>query len=81
MVTTVEGYVEGEEVIVRLDHARVFDPRRGTVVERKRTPPWTIARVVHASGVASKRAYVLAFRHRETDYFCAVDSSAIEGMA
>jgi hypothetical protein len=75
------GYVEGEEVVVRLGRARVFDPQRGVVLERRRVPPWTIGRVIHRSDERSGQSYVLTFRHRYSAYLCAVDGAAIEGTA
>ena len=79
--TTNEGYGEGEEVVVRLGHARIFDPQRGIVLGRRRVPPWTIGRVIHRSDGSRGQSYVLSFRHRYDAYLCAVDATAIEGTA
>lgn len=75
------GYLMGEEVVVHLARARVFDPQRGVVLERKRVPSWTIGRVIHRSDQPERHSYTLSFQHRDAAYLCTVDETAIEGIA
>jgi hypothetical protein len=81
MYTTAITYEIGEEVVVRLACARVFDPRRGEELRERRLPPWTIARVIHCDAPDSPRRYALSFQHRHVQYLCSVDASAIDGIA
>jgi hypothetical protein len=81
MVTRTEAYEVGEEVVVRLARARVFDPRAGGVLRERRLPPWTIARVMHCHDADGAPRYVVSFRHRDAGYIASVDSGAIEGIA
>lgn len=71
----------GEEVVVRLAHAQLFDPRRGTVLSTLRRPPWMIARILHYDDAQGGRRYVLSFQHRDAAYLCSVDERDIEGTA
>ncbi len=81
MVTRAEAYEVGEEVVVRLGRARVYDPRAGDVLRERRLPPWTIARIMHCDEAESALRYVLWFRHRNAGYICSVEAHAIEGVA
>ena len=81
MDTTTVTYEIGEEVVVRLACARVFDPRRGEELHNKRLPPLTIARVIHCDETDRPRRYTLSFQHRDAPYLCSVDASAIDGIA
>ncbi len=71
----------GEEVVVRLGRARVFDPRRGVVMRARRVPPWMIGRIIHSEELQDSRRYVLSFQHRDAAYLCSVDEQEIEGTA
>jgi hypothetical protein len=81
MITRTEEYEVGEEVVVRLARAQVFDLRAGGVLSERRLPPWTIARVMHCDEANSAPRYVLSFRHRDAGYLCLVEPRAIEGIA
>ncbi len=71
----------GEEVVVRLGRAQLFDPRRGTVLSTRRRPPWMIARIIHFEETQDGRRYVLSFQHRDAAYLCSVEAGEIEGTA
>jgi len=74
-------YEVGEEVVVRLAHAQLFDPSRGAVMRTRRVPPWH-DRPDHLLGRgAGSRRYVLSFQHRDAAYLCSVNESEIEGTA
>lgn len=74
-------YEVGEEVVVRLAHAQLFDPSRGAVMRARRVPPWMIARIIHWEEERDSRRYVLSFQHRDAAYLCSVNESEIEGTA
>ena len=71
----------GEEVIVRLGRAQVFDPRRGIVMRDRRAPSWMIARIIHCEELQAGRRYVLSFQYRDAAYLCSVNEAEIEGTA
>ncbi|TAK62434.1 MAG: hypothetical protein EPO22_07505 [Dehalococcoidia bacterium] len=75
------AYEVGEEVVVRLAHARLFDPRRGAVMSTRRRPPWMIARIIHCEEQQDGLRYVLSFQHRDAAYLCSVNEQEIEGTA
>ena len=75
------AYEVGEEVVVRLAHAQLFDPSRGALMHTHRVPPWMIARIIHCEEMRNSRRYVLSFQHREAAYLCSVNESEIEGTA
>ena len=74
-------YEVGEEVVVRLARAQVFDPRRGALMRGRRVPPWMIARIIHCEEQQDSRRYVLSFQHRDAAYLCSVNEGEIEGTA
>ena len=76
-----ETYAIGEEVVVRLGRAIVFDGRQGIARRRRFGPGWTIGRILHRDGDGEATRYVLTFRHREAPYLCSVDATAIDGTA
>jgi hypothetical protein len=81
MNVDVATYEVGEEVVVRLAHAELFDPHRGEVVPARRQPPWIIARIVHSEESRDGRRYVLSFQYRDAALLCSVNEHAIEGTA
>ncbi len=75
------AYEVGEEVVVRLARAQVFDPRQGALLRSRRVPPWMIARIIHCEEQQDSRRYVLSFHHRHAAYLCSVSEAEIEGTA
>ncbi len=75
------AYEIGEEVVVRLAHAEVFDPQLGAPQRSRHVPPWMIARVIHCEERRGGMRYVLSYRYRHAAYLCSVDEGEIEGTA
>jgi len=81
MAVRTAAYEVGEEVVVRLARAEVFDPQLGALKRSRRVPPWMIARIIHCEEQRGIMRYVLSFRHRHAQYLCSVDEREIEGTA
>jgi hypothetical protein len=75
------SYAVGEEVVVLLDHAEVFDLLQGCTVPTSRIPGWTIGTIIHRAGPADRPVYVVRFRSRGNTCLCAVPETCIEGTA